>query len=58
MLRLRRSASGISTGGVVLLEGGRIFDAIKEYHKALKYNPDDPQVLNNLGYAYAKTGGE
>lgn len=42
--------------GEVLLENGKIFNAIREYYKALKYEPNMPEVLNNLGYAYSIIG--
>lgn len=38
--------------GTHLLSRGKVHEAIKEYHKALEYDLDCPDVLNNLACAY------
>jgi len=42
--------------GSAHLEAGRFDEAIGELKEALKINPDDPRVYNNLGLAYRKKG--
>jgi Flp pilus assembly protein TadD len=42
--------------GTKLIDKGRYSEAIEELLLALKYEPDMPEALNNLGYAYHKIG--
>lgn len=44
--------------GVLQDRLGRTQDAIASYRKALKKNPNDPTVANNLAFLLAETGGD
>ena len=49
------SASGIGRG--IALERGKKWDAAeKDFKKALELRPDEPSVLNYLGYSYLDRG--
>jgi hypothetical protein len=42
--------------GVVLMESGRLPEAVEQFEQALKIRPDYADVHNNLGSAFANTG--
>ncbi len=42
--------------GSILLDEGRVEEAIKYYKQALRIKPDFPEVYNNLGIALAQSG--
>ena len=43
--------------GVFLADKGRFDEAIKNYRQAIQLNPDNYEVLNNLGIALAARAG-
>ena len=49
-------AAGLSLKGALLVQAGRHHDAIRVLRAALRHIPDAPDVLCNLGYAYAAAG--
>ena len=54
-------ASGFSRpnyhrGKAYLKQKGREGDALSEFKKALRKHPDDPDIFEAMGYAYAKQG--
>lgn len=42
--------------GIELARSGKIDEAIKEYEASIKINPNSPEALSNLGYAYYDKG--
>jgi Flp pilus assembly protein TadD len=42
--------------GNVLIQTGRVSEAIEQYEQALKINPDDAKAHYNLGTAFGRTG--
>ncbi len=49
--------AGVATGhGISLLRLGRLPDALTEFQHAARLAPDNPEALNNLGFASALNG--
>ena len=49
-----RNVAPLNVLAMLYFEKGRYNEAIRLYKRALELEPDNPEVLNNLGYIYAE----